>query len=60
VSKAPCTLSLFAITSGELFEIDAIAKERYRVETFPDAKKFCKGFPCDLHSKNVSEGDSGR
>jgi hypothetical protein len=38
-SQAPCTLSLFAINSGELFEIYAIAKERYRVETLRDAKK---------------------
>jgi hypothetical protein len=23
-------------------------------------KQICKGFPCDLHSKNLAEGDSGR
>jgi hypothetical protein len=44
-SKAPCTLSLFAITRGELFEIVAIVKERYRVETFCNAKKVARGSP---------------
>jgi hypothetical protein len=39
-------LSLFAINRGEFFGIYAIAKERYRVETFRDAKKkFARGFP---------------
>jgi hypothetical protein len=23
-------------------------------------KQICKGFPCDLYSKNAAEGDSGR
>jgi hypothetical protein len=23
-------------------------------------KTICKGFPCNLHSKNAAEGDSGR
>jgi hypothetical protein len=43
-SQAPFTLSLFAINRGEFFEIYAIAKERYRVETFRSAKKFVRGF----------------
>jgi hypothetical protein len=37
------TLSLFAINRGEFFELYAIAKKRYRVETFRDAKKFLHG-----------------
>jgi hypothetical protein len=55
-SPALFTLSLFAISRGEFFEIYAIAKERYRVETVRSAKKNCKGFPCDLRFEKFSGG----
>jgi hypothetical protein len=44
---------------GEFFEMYAIAKES--IGWKPSCKnKICKGFPCDLHSKNSAEGDPGR
>jgi hypothetical protein len=47
-SPALFTLSLFAINRGEFFEIYAIAKERYRVETVRSAT----GFPA-IYSRKI-------
>jgi hypothetical protein len=51
-SSALFTPSLFAINRGEFFEIDAIAKERYRMETVRDAINFARGFPAICTRKN--------
>jgi hypothetical protein len=55
-SSALFTLSFFAINRGEFFEIYAIAKERYRMETVRDAKKILQGVSLRFALEKIGGG----